>query len=132
MDIINYVSYDAITGKIIQWGRGFPLDTWAWLENPDNQDVTDYYVDITTNTLTPKINQTWSINKIQAQADGEDLIEITNIPLGTLITLYQEQTMQSYEITDGDFQISSILPANIIIRADHYKYQTTSVTVEFI
>ena len=131
MDLVNYVTYNTSTGEITQWGRGIAPRSVPWIENTET-DLTNFRVNLQTLSLEPKTEVTLTINKSEAQADGQDAIQITGIPTDTLVSFSVGRVNYANYIQDGELEITSPVPELVTLTWYHGLYIMAKTQVEFI
>lgn len=131
MSFIDYVIYNDQTGEITQWGRGIAPFTQPWIENTVG-DISGYRVNLQTLTLEPKTQVTLTLNKTQAQANGQDAILITGIPENTLVSFRINNISYATQIPDGELEITSPSPELVTLTWYHGLYTMAKTQVEFI
>jgi len=110
----DFIVYKDDTGEILRTGvcpenmiAAQAESNETAIEGKANDEL--QYID--TNNVTDKLDSTAVINKTNMLADGIDTTVISNIPIGTMLNIENNE----YLITDGVFEFTVDLPGNYTV-----------------
>ncbi len=130
----HVIYYDLVTGEILHTGYGTDIEIQA-AETEDMGNMgflegvgesSKHYINVNTVEVVNKTSLPILIDKLIIAADGEESITISNIPIGTVITLDEEV----YTVNDGIFELTFDLPKKYGLTLKHPKYYKRRGTLE--
>jgi hypothetical protein len=121
----NYTIYDLHTGAVVS--IGCTPDALSQQGLGDNRgiieghaDVHLDYVDPETAVITPRPFITTEPNQTTILADGNDMFLLAGLPVPCVVTVDAD----AYEITDGEFGFTTVLPGEYTVTVESFPYIT--------
>lgn len=127
---MKYVSYDATTGKILQWGLGEPLPDHPYLENTFDGELSGYCV--VDGEIVEKPQMSLTLPATPTAADGVTEAVIGGLPAGTVAEFVVAGTRHSLVVEDGTLEIAMFDPVTLSVRFWHPTAQHDPVEVTFV
>lgn len=121
----NFTLFNRHTGAVIQIGCTPDAIELQCVENSQgvvegHADVYLDYVDPVTITIMPRPLITAEPDKTTILADGNDMFLLAGLPVPCTVTVDAD----AYEITDGEFGFTTVLPGEYTVTVESFPYIT--------
>lgn len=121
----DYILYDKDTGEIKNLYTGTEVDFGDYAFVLGYADIELSYINVVTQDITQKAAPVININKTTCMANSVDSVVLTNIPVGSTVSVFNSKEL----VNDGELQLTFNFPSDFVVRVTHPHYMKYEVVI---